>query len=173
MKRVAIMICFLLLIAFSEAHARIETERDAFDDSVSYKSTRKVTKWDTVDFYEFIKNIDASANEKYWIRFSDETKLPFNETAELIIDDTVFKIKKLDLLPSIHYRVSTSYPIINIYVVPFELIEPLKKHKSSIKFRFTKTGKASILAIMPEANREEIREIIGLTTKDFEEVRKR
>ena len=169
MKKLAFLL--LLLLFSATAEAKIETEADKFDSSIAYKSSTHIRKWSSVDWYFFIKHIDAKENETYWIRFMTNGYRQAPEKAEINVDGRVFQLTP-EKSPNQYQRAVANGmdKYFNVWIYPLDqnTISAISKMKTAPKLRFIFAEKKPLITAFRDENLEEILKIITLKAADYD-----
>lgn len=172
-KKVFCITSFLVLFFCSQVFAGIETEFNNNDQSMNYKSTKKITKWSSVDWYEFVKHIEIDGSETYYIKMTISGpgmhKRIFSEKSILNIDGVNHTITKVP--PSKYDKPASKGTITCYFNVNNDLIPVLAQTKNSIIITFNFDNAKANETKIPEKNIDEIIQITKLTRDNFRDVK--
>lgn len=159
MKRIIILFIGLFTLT-SFVYAKITTDRNTFDDSVTLRATQKIMEWSRVRFYEFAKMTTADGSIDHWFKFTisgrGRHQSIFGDTVDLKIDETIYPIHKINS----DNRYADPHPGIGfaVYDFPEELVSKIKDSQS-ISIRVFISGQDPILYDCPQSFLDEILEI--------------
>ena len=169
------ILLILLLMITSTAFAKIEFEYKE-NGSVNYKSTKKIMRWSTVEWFEFVKNIEKNGTESYFIRFGigGWGSRP-NADAEVFIDGNKTSAKLVEIPYNKYTKPKTVTPrpedTYTFYDVSTPTIEQLPNCKKELYFVFFPDKKDPLVFRIDEENLKEIKEIITLKYEDWQAVK--
>lgn len=170
---IAVML-MLCLTFIPQAFAKIEFEYKE-NGSVNYKSTKKLMKWSTVEWFEFVKNIEKNGNESYFIRFGVGTPIRTVADADVFIDGVKTVTKTVELPYSKYtkpkgsvYRPEDTY---TFYDVSKQTIEQLANCKKEMYCIFYPKKKEPLVFKVDEDNIKEMQKIISLKHEDWQTVK--
>lgn len=169
-----ICITSILVLLCSQAFASIETEFNDDDQSMNYKSTKKVMKWAGVDWWEFIKHIEKDGTETYYVRMTitghGMNKKMFSEKSTMNIDGIDYTITKIPT-PANKYDKPNKGILTSNFDINKDLIPVLAQTKNSITITFNfSDGKKNITKVS-DKNISEIIKITTLTRDNFRDVK--
>ena len=176
-KQVYFFLLFFLLFITTPAFANIETEFNNIDESINYKSTKKVTKWSSVDWYEYIKHIEKDGQASYFLKMTiygpGMQEVIFHENAEFKVDDKVFVINKVPQQSPNKYEKPSRGMAFAIFDIPQDLLSAIKDSKKQLTITFTFNNKKPLITKIPDQNRLEMIETASLAREDYKQVKDR
>jgi hypothetical protein len=157
-----ILFLFAFLLVMPTAQAAIEIEKNAYDASVAYKSTRLVRKFSSVDWLFFIKNVAPDGTVSHWIRFMQTGKSPAPDRLELEINEKTYVLQRAADPDKYQRSVAAGEKAFVAWIFPVapDLLPVLSGAVMPIKLTFIAEDKRTKSAF-PAENVVEIIEIIG------------
>lgn len=173
MKKLILTIIILLTLS-STAFAKIEFEYKE-NGSVNYKSTKKLMKLSTNEWFEFVKNIERDNTQSYFIRFIASSFGGTTTDADVLIDGNK-TVAKLVVIPYNKYsKPKTMSTRIEDWYVFYDLspqtVEQLIACKKDLSFVFYPDNKNPIVFKVGEENMKEIQKIITLNYDNWQAVK--
>lgn len=159
---IVIAICLITIFATPSMALAYSSFIDSTDNTIYHYFSRTITKWDTADIYEFIKQVPQDGNASYWITIGVVKGHKGKKTAEITIDDKTYILNAPDdPIRTKYARYVFSRWTYLAYDIPDEVIDAIKKSTSPITIIVPFESRPALVWKFDEKQTQQIKDMIS------------